>query len=96
MEGGFLFLFISKAATFMLMDHDSLIQYYPNYEQSMRESLRILVGAEVEKRVEIGMAKDGSGVGGQPSFPFILPLRCSDPCWFVQLRCVLFKLSSRI
>jgi len=41
----------------------SLIQFYPNYERSMRESLRLLVGEEVEKRTEIGMAKDGSGVG---------------------------------
>ena len=30
----------------------------------MRESIRCIVGADVEKRVEIGMAKDGSGVGG--------------------------------
>lgn len=43
----------------------SLIQFYPNYERSMRESLRLLVGEEVERRVEIGMAKDGSGVGGK-------------------------------
>jgi len=41
----------------------SLIQYYPNYGASMRESLRLLVGEEVERRVDIGMAKDGSGVG---------------------------------
>jgi len=30
----------------------------------MRESLRFLVGEDVEKRVDIGLAKDGSGVGG--------------------------------
>ncbi|KAJ7667643.1 hypothetical protein DFH06DRAFT_1280572 [Mycena polygramma] len=41
----------------------SLIQFYPHFEESLRESLRILVGSEVEKRVDIGMAKDGSGVG---------------------------------
>jgi hexokinase len=41
----------------------SLIEFYPNYEASMRKSLRLLVGEEVERRVEIGMAKDGSGVG---------------------------------
>ncbi|KAG7096624.1 hypothetical protein E1B28_004041 [Marasmius oreades] len=40
----------------------SLIQFYPNFEGTMRESLRHLVG-EVEKRVDIGLAKDGSGVG---------------------------------
>ncbi|ESK93616.1 putative glucokinase [Moniliophthora roreri MCA 2997] len=41
----------------------SLIQFYPNFERTMRESLRFLVGEEVEKRVDIGLAKDGSGVG---------------------------------
>jgi hexokinase len=42
-----------------------LIQHYPNFEFHLRESLRSLVGAEVEKVTEIGMAKDGSGVGGK-------------------------------
>ncbi|PFH52548.1 hypothetical protein AMATHDRAFT_139483 [Amanita thiersii Skay4041] len=41
----------------------SLIQLYPNYEKILRESLRDLVGKEIEKKVEIGLAKDGSGVG---------------------------------
>ncbi|KAK7060171.1 hypothetical protein VNI00_000935 [Paramarasmius palmivorus] len=40
-----------------------LIQFYPNFERTMRESLRFLVGEEIEKRVDIGLAKDGSGVG---------------------------------
>lgn len=43
----------------------SLIQFYPNFEVKLRESLRALVGEDVEKRVEIGLAKDGSGVGGK-------------------------------
>ncbi|KAJ3759192.1 hypothetical protein EV360DRAFT_42333 [Lentinula raphanica] len=41
----------------------SLIQFYPHFERTMRESLRSIVGADVERRVEIGLAKDGSGVG---------------------------------
>ncbi|KAF9036055.1 hypothetical protein BDZ89DRAFT_983133 [Hymenopellis radicata] len=41
----------------------SLIQFYPHFEAMLRESLRYLVGEEVEKRIEIGLAKDGSGVG---------------------------------
>ncbi|KAJ7162589.1 hypothetical protein C8R43DRAFT_990841 [Mycena crocata] len=41
----------------------SLIQFYPHFEETLRESLRIVAGADVEKRVDIGMAKDGSGVG---------------------------------
>jgi hexokinase len=43
----------------------SLIQFYPNFEVHLREGLRALVGTEVEKVIEIGMAKDGSGVGGK-------------------------------
>jgi hypothetical protein len=43
---------------------NSLIEHYPNYERTLRESLRALVGEEIEKRVDIGLAKDGSGVGG--------------------------------
>ena len=43
----------------------SLIQFYPNFEARLRESLRGIVGEEVEKKVEIGLAKDGSGVGGE-------------------------------
>lgn len=42
----------------------SLIQHYPNFNARLRESLRELVGDEVEKKVDIGLAKDGSGVGG--------------------------------
>ena len=42
----------------------SLIQHYPNFNARLRDSLRELVGDEVEKKVDIGLAKDGSGVGG--------------------------------
>ena len=53
-------------------DH-SLIQFYPNFETGLRDSLGRLVGKKVEGAVEIGLAKDGSGVGGKsfliPSFP---------------------------
>ncbi|KAJ4472102.1 hypothetical protein J3R30DRAFT_1034598 [Lentinula aciculospora] len=41
----------------------SLIQFYPHFERTMRESLRSIVGEDIERRVEIGLAKDGSGVG---------------------------------
>ncbi|KIL68174.1 hypothetical protein M378DRAFT_158709 [Amanita muscaria Koide BX008] len=41
----------------------SLFQHYPNFEKILRESLRELVGEEIEKKVDIGLAKDGSGVG---------------------------------
>ncbi|KAI0296056.1 hypothetical protein B0F90DRAFT_1637035 [Multifurca ochricompacta] len=44
----------------------SLYQHYPGFEERMREALRVLLSEEVEKKVEMGLAKDGSGVGGEP------------------------------
>ncbi|KAG2119119.1 uncharacterized protein F5147DRAFT_668293 [Suillus discolor] len=41
----------------------SLVEFYPNFQTKLRASLRALVGPEVESRVDIGMAKDGSGAG---------------------------------
>lgn len=41
----------------------SLIQHYPNFQTRLRASLQSLVGEAVEKRVEIDLAKDGSGAG---------------------------------
>ncbi|KAL8648935.1 MAG: hypothetical protein Q9210_004699 [Variospora velana] len=43
----------------------SLVEYYPGFEQYVREALREIeeIGAKGEKRVRIGIAKDGSGVG---------------------------------
>lgn len=40
----------------------SLAEHYPNFETRMRKALRAIVG-ETEKHIEVGMAKDGSGVG---------------------------------
>ena len=43
----------------------SLVEYYPGFEAYMREALRDIpqIGLEGEKRIRIGIAKDGSGVG---------------------------------
>lgn len=49
----------------MMVCYQSLVLHYPNFQQILRESLRLIVGEEVETRVEIGEAKDGSGVGGK-------------------------------
>ena len=46
---------------------DSLYQHYPGFENRMREALRVLLGEEVEKQVVMGLAKDGSEVGGAHS-----------------------------
>jgi hexokinase len=48
----------------LVLDLRSLYQHYPGFEERMREALRMLLGEEVEKRIEMGLAKDGSGVGG--------------------------------
>ncbi|TVY35365.1 Glucokinase, partial [Lachnellula subtilissima] len=43
----------------------SLVEFYPQFEEYMREALRSLEGisAAGERRIRIGIAKDGSGVG---------------------------------
>lgn len=43
----------------------SLVEFYPNFEEYIREALREIprIGPEGEKRIRIGIAKDGSGVG---------------------------------
>ena len=43
----------------------SLVEFYPNFEEYIREALREIpeIGPQGEKRVQIGIAKDGSGVG---------------------------------
>ena len=60
-------------------DGHSLIQFYPNFQARLRDSLRDLVGEEVEKKVDIGLAKDGSGVGGkcfEQKFLVSCPTQC--------------------
>lgn len=42
----------------------SLVELYPHFEVRLRQALKDIVGPEVEKRVRLGLAKDGSGVGG--------------------------------
>ncbi|KAK7179244.1 hypothetical protein DPSP01_003503 [Paraphaeosphaeria sporulosa] len=43
----------------------SLVEFYPNFEDHIREALREIesIGEKGEKRIRIGIAKDGSGVG---------------------------------
>ncbi len=43
----------------------SLVEYYPGFEQYVRDALREIegIGEKGEKRIRIGIAKDGSGVG---------------------------------
>ena len=43
----------------------SLVEFYPGFEDLVREALRAVegIGAAGERRIRIGIAKDGSGVG---------------------------------
>jgi hexokinase len=43
----------------------SLVEFYPNFEDMIREALREIpeIGKDGEKKIRIGIAKDGSGVG---------------------------------
>ncbi|KAI9730176.1 MAG: glucokinase [Claussenomyces sp. TS43310] len=43
----------------------SLVEFYPNFEEYMRSAMTVVegIGEEGQKRVRIGIAKDGSGVG---------------------------------
>ena len=69
----------------------SLVEFYPMFEEYIREALRGVkgIGAAGEKRVRIGIAKDGSGVGaalialvadraGKGLFSLQDPLVCLD------------------
>lgn len=79
-----------------LTTSSSLVENYPGFEAILRESLRHLVGKDVEGRVEIGMAKDGSGVGGEIFFSF--PFNCIHVLTLVsssQPHSAHYRLSSR-
>lgn len=43
----------------------SLVEYYPGFEDYIREAFREMpeIGSQGEKRIRVGIAKDGSGVG---------------------------------
>ena len=43
----------------------SLAEHYPDFEARMRVAVQRIIGANAERRIEIGLAKDGSGVGGE-------------------------------
>lgn len=59
----------------------SLVELYPHFEFRLRQALRDIVGSEVEKKVRLGLAKDGSGVGGESQrqlFTFYLPIHTCE------------------
>lgn len=65
MEGSFRFLALERLTDRFFLVQPSLVEFYPRFETTMRETLGALVGSKVESRVDIGLAKDGSGAGGK-------------------------------
>lgn len=69
--GRFLFLSLSPLPNpqyqrdIVETDHssDSVAEFLPGFEGRVRKALVVLLGADGEKRVRMGLAKDGSGVG---------------------------------
>ena len=47
-----------------------MAELYPHFNERLRDTLTILLGEKLTKRVRISLAKDGSGVGGQSHHPF--------------------------
>ena len=48
----------------------SLVEFYPRFEERIQVALEELLGSEKAKRVKLGLAKDGSGIGGQSCSSF--------------------------
>lgn len=53
----------------------SLVELYPHFEIRLRQALVDIVGQEVERKVRFGLAKDGSGVGGEQNFELLSSFR---------------------
>ena len=53
-------LTITRADTFR-----SVAEFLPNFESRVRDALRLILGDVGEKRISLGLAKDGSGIGGE-------------------------------
>lgn len=50
----------------------SVAEFLPHFQDRMRVALKVIIGDKGEKRVRMGLAKDGSGVGGQCLVSFFL------------------------
>lgn len=48
----------------MLIIGHSVAEFLPDFQGRVREALNALLGDAGEKRIKMGLAKDGSGVGG--------------------------------
>lgn len=55
----------------------SVAEFLPGFEEGVRKALKVLLGEEGAKRVRMGLAKDGSGVGGEWQYHFMTLPTCS-------------------
>jgi hexokinase len=55
----------------------SVAEFLPFFEERMRAALRLILGDAGEKRIQMGMARDGSGVGGTCPYMPQIPERSS-------------------
>ena len=46
----------------------SVAEFLPNFESRVRDALKLILGEAGEKRISLGLAKDGSGIGGRSVF----------------------------
>jgi hypothetical protein len=58
---------LSDFAEMMLIEV-RVAEFLPGFQDRVREALKILLGEEGAARVRMGLAKDGSGVGGMSCF----------------------------
>lgn len=47
----------------LVMADVSVFEFLPGFESNVREALRVVLGEKGEKRIKMGLAKDGSGIG---------------------------------
>jgi hexokinase len=66
----------------------SVVEHYPRFEERVRQALKEVLGESVEKRIVIGLAKDGSGVGGE-RYPIERSLNLITSCICLAALCAL-------
>lgn len=69
---------VTRADLSLFVSH-SMAELYPHFNERLRDSLVILLGEKLAKRVRISLAKDGSGVGGESRLLGFLSLSRTSP-----------------
>ncbi len=56
----------------------SVAEFLPSFQDQMRVALKAILGEEVEKRITMGLARDGSGVGGESKAIVLSLVGCTE------------------